>query len=48
MAVPTVFLNGTMFGQGRMSLEEIVAKLDTGAASSATPPEDRAKDPSTC
>ena len=32
MAVPTVFLNGETFGQGRMSLEEIVARLDTGAA----------------
>ncbi|RZI42875.1 alkyl hydroperoxide reductase subunit F [Herbaspirillum sp. HC18] len=32
MAVPTVFLNGETFGQGRMSLEEILAKLDTGAA----------------
>jgi len=31
MAVPTVFLNGTHFGQGRMSLEEILAKVDTGA-----------------
>jgi alkyl hydroperoxide reductase subunit F len=31
MAVPTVFLNGTRFGQGRMSLEEILAKIDTGA-----------------
>lgn len=29
MAVPTVFLNGVEFGQGRMSLEEILAKLDT-------------------
>ncbi len=29
MAVPTVFLNGTEFGQGRMTLEEILAKLDT-------------------
>ena len=29
MAVPTVFVNGTEFGQGRMSLEEILAKLDT-------------------
>ena len=28
MGVPTVFLNGTMFGSGRMSLEEIVAKID--------------------
>ena len=32
MAVPTVFLNGTRFGQGRMSLEEILAKIDTGGA----------------
>ena len=32
MAVPTVYLNGTEFGAGRMSIEEIVAKLDTGAA----------------
>ncbi|MEJ7685574.1 MAG: alkyl hydroperoxide reductase subunit F [Variovorax sp.] len=29
MAVPTVFLNGTEFGQGRMSLEEILSKIDT-------------------
>jgi alkyl hydroperoxide reductase subunit F len=27
-----VFLNGKHFGQGRMSLEEILAKIDTGAA----------------
>ena len=33
MAVPMVFLNGQVFGSGRMSVEEIVAKLDTGAAS---------------
>jgi len=32
MGVPTVFLNGTMFGNGRMSLEEILAKVDTGGA----------------
>jgi len=32
MAVPTVFMNGTHFGQGRMSLEEILAKIDTGGA----------------
>jgi NADH-dependent peroxiredoxin subunit F len=32
MAVPTVFLNGEPFGQGRMTLEEILAKLDTGVA----------------
>ena len=35
MAVPTVYLNGEPFGQGRMSLEEIVAKIDTGAAARA-------------
>jgi alkyl hydroperoxide reductase subunit F len=29
MAVPTVFLNGVEFSQGRMSLEEILAKIDT-------------------
>src|SRR5690606_9668468 len=33
MAVPTVFLNGEVFGQGRSSVEEILAKLDTSAAS---------------
>jgi alkyl hydroperoxide reductase subunit F len=32
MAVPTVFLNGEPFGQGRMDLEEILAKVDTGTA----------------
>jgi len=32
MAVPTVYLNGTEFGSGRMSVEEILAKIDTGAA----------------
>ena len=32
MSVPTIFLNGQTFGQGRMGLEEILAKLDTGAA----------------
>ncbi|MDV2858115.1 alkyl hydroperoxide reductase subunit F [Oceanimonas sp. AH20CE76] len=32
MAVPAVYLNGEHFGQGRMTLEEIVGKLDTGAA----------------
>ncbi|MGL1834687.1 alkyl hydroperoxide reductase subunit F [Rhodocyclaceae bacterium SMB388] len=32
MAVPTVLLNGEAFGQGRMTLEEILAKVDTGAA----------------
>ena len=32
MAVPTVFLNGEPFGQGRMSLEEIVGRIDTAAS----------------
>ncbi|HKE94947.1 MAG TPA: thioredoxin family protein, partial [Povalibacter sp.] len=32
MAVPTVYLNGQVFGQGRMSIEEILAKLDSGAS----------------
>lgn len=31
MAVPSVFLNGEPFDQGRMTLEQIVAKLDTGS-----------------
>lgn len=29
MSVPTLYLNGEPFGQGRMSLDEIVAKLDS-------------------
>jgi alkyl hydroperoxide reductase subunit F len=32
LAVPAVFLNGEPFGQGRMTLEEIVTKLDANAA----------------
>lgn len=32
MAVPTLFVNGKHFGQGRMTVEEILAKVDTGAA----------------
>ncbi|WP_214696658.1 alkyl hydroperoxide reductase subunit F [Exiguobacterium sp. s160] len=35
MAVPTVFLNGESFGNGRMSLEEILSKLGTGPDASA-------------
>ncbi|MFC0167450.1 alkyl hydroperoxide reductase subunit F [Pseudoduganella danionis] len=31
MAVPMMFLNGEHFGQGRSSVEEILAKLDTNA-----------------
>jgi NADH-dependent peroxiredoxin subunit F len=32
MGVPAVFLNGKPFGQGRMELAEIVARLDSNAA----------------
>ncbi|MFZ5520016.1 MAG: alkyl hydroperoxide reductase subunit F [Pseudomonadota bacterium] len=32
MAVPAVFLNGQMWASGRMTIEEIVGKLDQGAA----------------
>lgn len=32
MSVPTIYLNGKVFGQGRMALEEILSKIDTGAA----------------
>jgi alkyl hydroperoxide reductase subunit F len=32
LAVPSVYLNGAPFGQGRMGVEEIMAKLDTGSA----------------
>ncbi|OJS98809.1 alkyl hydroperoxide reductase subunit F [Marinobacter nauticus] len=32
MAVPSVYLNGQPWGQGRMTLEEVVAKLDTNSA----------------
>ncbi|TAL74838.1 MAG: alkyl hydroperoxide reductase subunit F [Rhodanobacter sp.] len=35
MSVPTVFLNGELFDQGRMSLEQIMGKLDTGATARA-------------
>ena len=31
LAVPAVYVNGEHFGQGRMTLEEILAKVDTGA-----------------
>jgi len=36
MAVPSIFLNGESFGQGRMELDEILAKLDTGASARTT------------
>ncbi|MDO8958958.1 MAG: FAD-dependent oxidoreductase, partial [Rhodocyclaceae bacterium] len=32
LAVPMIFMNGEHFGQGRTSLEEILARLDTGAS----------------
>lgn len=32
MSVPSIYLNGEPFGQGRMGIEEILAKIDTGAA----------------
>lgn len=32
MAVPSIYLNGEIFGQGRMGLEEILAKIDTSGA----------------
>lgn len=35
MAVPTVFLNGEPFGQGRMELEQILAKVDTSVGEKA-------------
>ena len=35
MAVPAIYLNGAPFGQGRMDLAQIMAKLDTGAVARA-------------
>ncbi len=35
MAVPSVYLNGEPFGQGRMELEQILTKLDTGSEAKA-------------
>jgi alkyl hydroperoxide reductase subunit F len=35
LSVPTIYLNGAEFDAGRMSIEQIVAKLDTGAAARA-------------
>ncbi|WP_447895551.1 alkyl hydroperoxide reductase subunit F [Vreelandella sp. GE22] len=32
MSVPSIYLNGKPFDQGRMTLEQILAKVDTGAA----------------
>ena len=36
LAVPTVYLNGELFGQGRGRIQEILAKLDAGSAQRAT------------
>lgn len=44
MSVPTIYLNGEVFGQGRMDAEQIVAKLDTGAAA-RTAEKIKAQDP---
>lgn len=44
MSVPTVFLNGEVFTQGRTSVEALLAKLDTGA-SARKAEEISAKDP---
>lgn len=32
MSVPTIYLNGEVFGAGRMELDEILLKIDTGAS----------------
>ncbi|HSP03689.1 MAG TPA: alkyl hydroperoxide reductase subunit F [Acidimicrobiales bacterium] len=44
LSVPAVFLDGELFAQGRMDLEELLAKLDTGSAERAAEEID-AKDP---
>ena len=35
LSVPAIFLNGEPFAQGRMSVEQVVAKLDTGSTARA-------------
>ena len=35
LSVPTVYLNGVEFDAGRMSIEQVLSKLDTGAAARA-------------
>ncbi len=32
MSVPTIFMNGEVFGQGRMGVEELLGKMDSGVA----------------
>ncbi len=44
MSVPVVFLNGEPFASGRMEIEQVLAKLDTGSAERAAK-EIAAKDP---
>jgi alkyl hydroperoxide reductase subunit F len=41
MAVPTVYMNGVVFGQGRTGVKEILAKLDSGASARAAKELDR-------
>ena len=36
LSVPTIHMNGSEFDAGRMSIEQILAKLDTGAAARAS------------
>ena len=45
MAVPYVLLNGEPFDQGRMTLEQIVAKLDTGSSAEREAAKDRREGP---
>ncbi|WP_287598002.1 alkyl hydroperoxide reductase subunit F [Thermomonas sp.] len=35
LSVPTIYMNGEEFDAGRMSIEQVLAKLDTGAAARA-------------
>ncbi|MFT3896846.1 MAG: alkyl hydroperoxide reductase subunit F [Thermomonas sp.] len=35
LSVPTIYLNGVEFDAGRLTIEQIIAKLDTGAAARA-------------
>lgn len=44
LSVPSIFLNGELFAQGRMDVEQILAKLDTGSVARAAAKID-AKDP---
>ncbi len=48
MAVPSLFLNGEPFGQGRMTVEEILAKLDKGAGGARRRSRSRRRRRSTC